>query len=174
MVQSGEPEDADELQRMPIADARRSDISPVGDPGHGAAHQIVAESEAPHFLPDARGRFAAQRLFAFQHVRLHLVEAEFELPALVVESDQLGRGVGDGVEQRGEQRLGAEAAVVVADGAHPQCGRKVAVHEAGLMARAQFDEGIAGPKRSTTRRRRAVRPVLTRLSQWRWRVGSAS
>src|SRR5271157_5066803 len=48
---------------------------------------------------------------------LDLVEAELELPALVVELGNLSRGIGGRIEQRGEQGLGPEAAALIADGA---------------------------------------------------------
>ncbi len=50
----------------------------------------------------------ATRAMASEHVGLHLIEAEFELPPLVVERDDLGRRIGDGIEQGGEQRLAPE------------------------------------------------------------------
>ena len=96
------------------------------------------------FLRDARGRLAAQRLFALEGVGLHFVEAELEFPALVVERDELGGGIGHGIEQRGEQGLGAEAAALVADGADAEGRRQIAVDEAGLVAGTEVDEVIAG------------------------------
>ena len=75
---------------------------------------------------------------------LHFVEAEFEFPTLVVEGDDLGSWIGDRIQQRGEQGLRAEAAVMVADGADPQRGGKVTMDAADLVAGVEFHELVAG------------------------------
>src|SRR5262249_23329240 len=110
------------------------------------AHEVVPEDEAPDLLRDAGRRLAPQRLFALEGVGLHFVEAELKLPALVVEGDDLRRGVGDGVEQRREQQLGAEAAALVADRADLERRWPVRMGALHLVARREFEELIPAPE----------------------------
>src|SRR5262249_14716047 len=105
----GQPEEANELERVAIADARRRDAGARGDVRHGEADEVVPEGDPPHFLGDARGGLAPQGLGALEGMRLHFIEAELELPAFVVERADFGGRVGHRIEQRGEERLGAEA-----------------------------------------------------------------
>src|SRR5262245_5878928 len=111
----GQPEEANELERVAIADARRRDAGARGDARHDEADEVVPEGEPPHFLGDARGGLAPQGLGALEGMRLHFIEAELELPAFVVERADFGGRVGHRIEQRGEERLGAEALPPIAD-----------------------------------------------------------
>src|SRR5262249_6384820 len=142
----GQPEEANELERVAIADARRRDAGARGDARHGEAHEVVAEREAPQFLCDPSGRLAPKGLGALESVRLDFVEAEFKLPAFVVERDDLGGGVSHRIEQRGEEGLGAEAPAAIADRPHAQGGRQVpramADQAARFRAGSQFHEFI--------------------------------
>jgi hypothetical protein len=72
------------------------------------------QSPVPRFLLDALG--FKRKASALQGVGLHFV-ASSELPALVVELDDLGRGIGHRVGS--SERLGPEAAFLIADGTHP-------------------------------------------------------
>ena len=75
-----------------------------GDARHGEAHHVVAERGAPDFLRDARGCLAAQRL-SCSSVRSSLRRSQVPVPSVVVEGDDLGGRIGDGIQQRSEQRL---------------------------------------------------------------------
>jgi len=71
-----------------------------------------------------------------------LVEGELEFPpAIVIERPEGGSGMGDGVAQRGEEPIGAEATVLDADGAQPQRGREVGMLRAGDPRGPQLYEG---------------------------------
>src|SRR5436309_9162682 len=77
-------------------------------------------------------------------------EAEFELPAFVVERDDLGGGEGHRIEQRGEQCLGAKATPLVANRPDAKSGWKVAGaiadQASGLAAGGEIDELVARPE----------------------------
>ena len=87
-----------------------------------ASHVARIRRRSGRFLRDPRWRLAPQRVGALESVRLDLVEAELEVPALVVERDDLGGGIGHRIEQRGEERLGAEASSSIGDRPHAQRG----------------------------------------------------
>ena len=112
----GKPEVADEHQGVPVADPLRRDIGPRGHARHLQADEVVADGQAPDLLTDALGRAAAEGLLALEGVGFDLVKADLELSPLVIEVDDLRRGIGRGVEQRGEQSLRAEASPLVANG----------------------------------------------------------
>src|SRR3989304_6055675 len=94
----------------------RASSSRAGLARHLETDEVVAEGEAPDLLADARGRAAAEGLLALEGVGFDFVKADFELPPLVIELDDLRGGMGRGVEQRGEQRVRAEAPPLVANG----------------------------------------------------------
>src|SRR5439155_2269530 len=145
-----EPEETNELEGVSVADARGCDGGALGHACHGEAHEVVAQGESPHFLRDACRGLAAQGLFALEGVRLDFVEAEFELPAFVVERDDLGGGEGHRIEQRGEQCLGAKATPLVANRPDAKSGWKVAGaiadQASGLAAGGEIDELVARPE----------------------------
>src|SRR5207249_4677273 len=88
-------------------------------------------------------------------VRLGLVESKFEFPALMVERDELGGGIGDGIEERGEEEVGAEVAVMDAHGAHAasaiHAGSIAALLEARRsLSRADGEFGLPSPTAPTS------------------------
>ena len=143
-----EPLIADEAERHDEADPVWRHASFLGDPHHLEPHEVVREGDAPEFLADAGWGSAADRLLAIEHLRLHLVVAELDLPPLVIERrDLLGR-VSLGVKERREQDLRREASPLVPDG---PCGPAVRrLHYTGTTTAARASEQTAP---STGRRR---------------------
>src|SRR5207244_54745 len=79
----GEPEDADEVEGVAVADAAGWHASPARHACHGEANEVVADGEPPELLRDAGGCLTAQqRLLALERVGFHFVKAKLDLPAL--------------------------------------------------------------------------------------------
>src|SRR5206468_12120434 len=72
-----------------------------------------------------------------------LIESEFEFPTIVVEGSELGGRVHRGIEQRGEEHVGAEAAVMYADGPDAQRGRENGVRRTRGVTRTQLNDRVA-------------------------------
>ncbi len=113
------------------------------DAQHFQPNQVVREREAPQLLRHSFGPLAADVLAPLEHLRLHLVIAELDLPALVVERSQLLGRVLDRVEQRGEQRLRLEAPPSVDDGTRDPGLRQIRLEQAGLVGDLQLDKRVA-------------------------------
>ena len=93
---------------MPKAQAQGGHAGAGGGLAHHDADEVVGEQQPPNFLIDALGSLAPQRFGPVERVGLQLIEGEFEFPALVVEGGEFGGRVDRGVEQRGEEHVGAE------------------------------------------------------------------
>jgi hypothetical protein len=63
-----------------------------GDAFNLEADEVVGQGHAPKLLGDPLGALAADGLLSLEHLRLHLVKPELQLPSLVVEvGDLVGR-----------------------------------------------------------------------------------
>src|SRR5690349_19998706 len=71
------------------ADTGRFDLCLVGDALHLEPDQIVGEQDAPHFLLDASAALAANSFLTLEYHGLHLAEVKLNLPACVIERDEL-------------------------------------------------------------------------------------
>lgn len=83
---------------MAEADAGGWERGTLRDLLHVQANEVVGDGEPPHFLAEALGSTAAHRFLALESVGFDLVEAELELPALVVEFGDLRGWIGFGIE----------------------------------------------------------------------------
>src|SRR5229473_635082 len=79
---------------------RRHEADPIGrqprlarDAQHLQPNQVVGERKPPQLLPHSLRLFAADVLAPLEHLRLHLVVAELDLPALVIKRRQLLGGI---------------------------------------------------------------------------------
>src|SRR6202022_2667086 len=97
-----EPVGSDEAGRV----GRESRLS--GNAQHFKPNQVVGEGEAPQFLSYTLGFLAADVLAPLQHLRFHLVVAELDLPALVIERRHLLGRILLRIEERREQSLWLE------------------------------------------------------------------
>nr|WP_275942116.1 IS21 family transposase [Haliangium ochraceum] len=97
-VTTPEPLGADEAKDRDEADTRGRHTSLVGDSRHLEANEVVGDEQPPDLLAGSVHGFAAQRDIG-EHLGLHLVVSEFDLPTLVVERNQLVGRIGDRVEQ---------------------------------------------------------------------------
>ena len=87
------------------ADARWAHVGFIRDAVHLQANEVVRDQHSPQLLFDTVGGSAPQRDLGVEQVGLDLVVAELDLPAFVVELDELFGGVCLGVRQRGQQPL---------------------------------------------------------------------
>ena len=155
---------------MPEADAPGRHADPLGDLLHVEPDQVVGDRESPHLLADALGGAAAEGFLALEGMRLDLVEAELELPALVVQLDDLGGGLQRWIEQRGQQGLGAESAALVADGADLERLGQLRMGPTRLAREGHLDELVVGAQPSQRAplevRLGAGQPVALAARRW--------
>ena len=104
---------SDHRQGIDEAEASRRDAGLVGGSFHFNSDEIVGEHDPPELLANSLGCAAANRFLALEHVGLDLVVAQLDLPAFVIESHDLGRGIVGWVDERGQQRYGIEATSLV-------------------------------------------------------------
>jgi hypothetical protein len=104
-----------ESERGDEADPRRFDACFAGDSLHLEAYEVVSEEDPPQLLLDSGRASAADRFLAVEQLRLDLVVAELQLPALVVQRRDLVGWKRVRIGQRGEQGLRAEALPLIGD-----------------------------------------------------------
>src|SRR5688572_10035264 len=124
----------DERQRGDEANAGRRQLCFGGDLLHLESYKVVDEADRPEFLGHAPRRSAAKRLFTVEHLRFHLVVSELDLPALVVERDDLLGRVFGSVDERREEPLRRKAGSVISDGTYAPSLRQRLVGFARLAA----------------------------------------
>src|SRR5437899_7043964 len=105
--------------------------------------RFVEEPEAPEILRYAARSLAAQRFLALEQLGLDLVEAELQLPALVIERDHFAGGEFLVVVERGEQRLRLEARALIANRAHQPALGHFGIRAARLVGELQLDQFVA-------------------------------
>ena len=107
------------------ADSRGRQFGVFGDALHFQADQVVGQADRPQLLHHALRLPAPNRLFALEEVRLHLIEAKLDLPALVVQRTNLVGRVRLIVEHRRQKCLRSEARSPIRDGSHGPIARQV-------------------------------------------------
>jgi hypothetical protein len=97
--------DADELDTVDEAQAGGGNAGLRRGAGHDGPDDIVGEHEGIEFLDHADRFLAAQRVLRQALVGVDLVDGEFDLPAVVVGTDQVAGGSLLGVAQGGDQAM---------------------------------------------------------------------